>query len=404
MERERPAFLRKLRVRDHAVGWATPCPDTHASSGFAVLIRPDEKAGRYRFECVEATNGELCASEGELVRLLGLSEAEIRLAADAKSGFDGLTHPELLALEIAPAAQLVADLVEAGTLGTIAGLPETFKSWLALRIAFSVATGGTVLGREVVGAGAVGYWWQDDSRENEVRRIQGYARQHAHTGDVPIRWHLNEGISLPDGIADLRAEIEREQQVLVVLDSLYNFLAGIKLKDEDVAAVLATVKAEVCDPTGCAVLFVDHSPWPTEGNHGQRRGYGSVFKAAAIRFGLYLDRAGDSIFIEARGNNLGGLPRTPALWDTDRLELRLVQPPSETDELGDRINDFLRRNPGATTKVVVAAVSGKDKLIRERLETDERFTSVPPVLFGMPKHAKCWARTEDVPDLLRERG
>jgi len=73
-----------------------------------------------------------------------------------------------------------------------------------------------------------------------------------------------------------------------LLDSLYNFLPGVTLKDEDVGAVYAAIKAEVCDQTGAAVCVVDHAPWPTEGNRGQRRAYGSGFKAAAIRWGIYL--------------------------------------------------------------------------------------------------------------------
>jgi AAA domain len=317
--------------------------------------------------------------------------------------FAGLTHEQLLALDLTPSPQLVDGLIEAGTPGTIAGLPETYKSWLSTQLAFAITTGGRVLGRDVLTHGPVGYWWQDDSRENEARRIKAYANTHNYLdGDLPIRWHLNEGLALPADVAVLRAEVEDAEQVLVVLDSLYNFLPGLKLKDEDVATVLATLKADVCDPTGCALLFIDHSPWPTDSNRGQRRGYGSVFKAAAIRWGIYLDRSNDTIFVEGRGNNIAGLSRTAAMWDVERLELRLVEPPSQTDELADRIGDFLGRNPGAATSVVVAGVTGNDKQIRKRLESDERFKTVPPVLFGKPKNTKCWARSEDVPDLLRE--
>jgi hypothetical protein len=58
-----PVFLRKLPYREHSVGWAVPCPDRHASDGFAVLVRADEQAGRYRFDCVEAQNGDLCGND-----------------------------------------------------------------------------------------------------------------------------------------------------------------------------------------------------------------------------------------------------------------------------------------------------------------------------------------------------
>jgi hypothetical protein len=338
-----------------------------------------------------------CEWDGDRAQFVALVQS-LRAAEDDR--FAGIAHADLLKLDVVAAAQLVDGLIEAATLGTIAGLPETYKSFLASEIALKVAAGGSVHGRKVLHTGSVGYWWQDDSRENEVRRVQAQARARGLGDELPIRWHLNEGLVLPRDIAVLHAEVESEQQVLVVLDSLYNFLLGIKLKDEDVATVLAQLKADVCDPTGCALLFVDHSPWPSESNQGQRRGYGSVFKAAAIRWGIYLDRSGDVLFVEGRGNNIAGLERTPALWDADRLELRLVEPPAQSDDIGDRIADFLRRNPGASTTVVKAGVSGTDALIQQRLESDERFRTAPAVLFGKPSYTHCWVLAEDLPSLL----
>ena len=77
-----PKFLRRLGVtREHSTGWCTQCPDTHASSGYAVLISLDERAGRYRFTCAEAVNGDLCGNERDLVRMLGLEEADLHIAS-----------------------------------------------------------------------------------------------------------------------------------------------------------------------------------------------------------------------------------------------------------------------------------------------------------------------------------
>jgi hypothetical protein len=326
-----------------------------------------------------------------------------REAEQPEASFPGLTHAEALAREVPPTAVLVEDIVEAGTVGTVSALPERYKSWLATETALKIAAGGRVLGRfEATAApAAVGYWWQDDSVENELRRIQAYAGRHGHTGALPIRWHLNEGLRLPQDITRLREEIEREEQVLVVLDSLYNFLPGFTLKDEEVAGVYDALKSGVCDQTGATVLTVDHAPWPTEGNRGQRRAYGSVFKAAAIRWGIYLEEEAGTLYVEARGNNLLGLKRTAVVWDAERLELRLLEAPSQAVDLDARIEDFLRRNPGAPNSVVVAGVKGNDAAIRRRLKESEDFEQVPPVLFGKPRNSVLWARAADVPDLLK---
>ena len=332
-----------------------------------------------------------------VAQVMGAGLGEVQ----GSTGLPSLTHAEVLALEVPKANELVEGVIEAGTVGTIASLPELHKSFLAAEITHKLAAGGQVLGRlKIAKQGPVGFWWQDDSTENEVRRIQTYARVHEHTGELPIRWHLNEGLRLPDDIPRLREEVEREGQLLAFLDSLYNFLPGRTLKDEDVAAVYAAIKQEVCDQTGATVAVVDHAPWPTDSNRGQRRAYGTVFKAAAVRWGIYLEAQADTLYVEARGNNLAGLKRTPVVWDPDKLELRLVEPRTIEDELVDRIDDFLSRNPGAATTVVQKGVKGNEGAIKRTLADDERFVTVPPVLFGRPRNAVCWARVADAPGLF----
>jgi RecA-family ATPase len=244
----------------------------------------------------------LTEAEREALAQADLSSHDVA-TAEAGPRLVGLSHADLLKREVPPVTQLVEDVVEAGTIGAIAALPGRYKSWVALELGFKVAcnNGSRFLGEAaIVKGGPVGYWWQDDSEANELTRIHAYAKHHKQTGKLPIRWHLNEGLRLPDDIPRLKAEIEAEKQVLVVLDSLYNFLPGLDLKDEAVAAVLQRLKAEVCDPTGCTVCYVDHAPWPSEGNRNQRRGYGSVFKAAAIRWGIFLEKPGSTLWLEAR--------------------------------------------------------------------------------------------------------
>jgi hypothetical protein len=239
--------------------------------------------------------------------------------------FPGVPHLEALTVEVKPARQLIRGLVGAGTVGTVAGLPESYKSWLALQITYAVAgTGGHVLGHDVLEQGAVAYWWQDDSDDEEFSRLQVYAHRHGLTGDLPIQWHVNEGLQLPRDVDVLRREIEQRSQILIVLDSLYNFTEpGVLLKDEVIADIFKAVKAEVCDQTGCAVMFVDHSAWPTESNRGIRA-YGSVFKTAAVRWGIYLKATAGKVSYEAHGNNMPRTKRTPLMWDEDALLLRVI--------------------------------------------------------------------------------
>src|SRR5439155_3898259 len=110
--------------------------------------------------------------------------------------------------------------------GTLAGLPESWKSWLAIELGTKVAAeaDAQVLGLDVETHGPVALWWQDDSKENELERLKAYATRHGYTDEIPLRYHLNEGLRLPDDVDYLREEAERLGQVFQILDSLYNFL------------------------------------------------------------------------------------------------------------------------------------------------------------------------------------
>jgi len=268
---------------------------------------------------------------------------------------------------------LIEGLVPRGVLFTIAGLPETFKGWTAAKIADVVARGsGEVLGCAACAQGPVGYFWQDDSTRNEAERVQLYARVHETPRDLPIRWYLNEGVSLPADIDRLKATISEHGFVLIVLDSVYNFTSDLDLKDRDVGALFARLKAEICDELGCTIVLIDHMPWATDTNRKRLRAYGDMFKGAAVRAGLYIDAEGAKLWVEARGNNIRGFKRTPAYWDADALELRLVDTtaPDEADEVLDaRVLGWLMEHSGShSTTAVRKGAKGRLTKVDEALE------------------------------------
>lgn len=294
------------------------------------------------------------------------------VAQPAAEPFEGLTHAQVLDLDFPAERQLVQGLIPAAAPGTVAGVPETYKSWLAQTIAFRVAAGeGSVLGCDVVAAVPVGYFWQDDSTREEAERVKVFHAAHETPRDLPLRWFLNEGVALPGDLARLSATIKEHQFGLIVLDSYYNFLPGIDLKDEGAEQVVALLKREISDATGCTVLIVDHMPWATETNRQRLRAYGGVFKNAATRFGIYIDAVGKNLYIEARGNNIRGFKRTPAYWDPDALELRLADPgdhDEKVDERAKQLIDLLESAPHAHSKTALRkAVGGRAEITDQAL-------------------------------------
>jgi hypothetical protein len=272
--------------------------------------------------------------------------------------FVGRTHAEVLDMDFGDEpSELVEGLVPRGVLVVVAGLPEVGKGWVCMKLATVVAAGeGELFGCPVAEKGPAGYFWQDDSTRNEAERVQLWARVRETPRDLELRWFLNEDVILPDDLARLRATIEHHGLVLAVLDSVYNFTPNLDLKDRDVGQLFARLKAEVCDPTGCTIVLVDHMPWATDANRQRLRSYGDVFKGAAARAGIYIDAQGSKLFVEARGNSIAGFKRTPAYWDAEALELKLVDTSrqEEADEaLDERVLEWLVECAGSHSKTQV---------------------------------------------------
>jgi hypothetical protein len=318
-------------------------------------------------------------------------EPDALSATEDDAPFRGLTHDEALAEELPEERYLVTDTIPAGTVGTIAGVPETYKTFLAQAVATGVARGhGTILGRDVVRAARVGYFWQDDSTREELERIKLFERAHTSTPGLPLTWFLNVDLQLPRDGARLLATIKHYELELVILDSFYSVATTVDLKDDGAEQSVAGLKREIADKTGCTVLIVDHMPWATDANRQRLRAYGGVFKNAATRFGIYIDAVGTNLHIEARGNNIVGFKKTPAYWDPDTLELRLVDVTRADEEVLDqRVLDYVTAHPGEPTKIVKQEVEGGNEALGKALE---RLASHELVATGPGRHpnGKYW--------------
>jgi hypothetical protein len=324
----------------------------------------------------------------------------IRAALDddgARRSFSGLDFSEIMSSDLAALPFLIPEILPAGVVGFVVGVPECGKSALALGIARAVLTGGEFLG-QTAERGAVGIWVQDGSEAASILRTR---RALAGLTDAPVRLHAAEGLRIPRDLAALRAEIEHRRQRLVILDSAYNFLDG-GLRDEEAAVAFALLKRDVVDRTGATALVVDHAPWPTEANAGQRRAYGSVFKQAAARVTLFLDRKDANVLLTVSGNDVA--PQSFALLLKDGPTLvRDEEPEQPQRDLAAEIADYLARHGPETKTNLAKALEVRRSRIEEILAADPRFQRVPPRP-GMRSDAKPWTLTPeacpDPPDKL----
>jgi hypothetical protein len=100
------------------------------------------------------------------------------------------------------------------------------------------------------------------------------------------------------------------------------------------------------------------------------RAYGSTFKNAATKFGLYLEpgKATGEAWLTVRGNNVDGLPRTLAVLnrETWRWQLLTITTTSE-EELRDELLAAITAKPGIASRELRTTVPGRDDRIRDAL-------------------------------------
>jgi RecA/RadA recombinase len=188
----------------------------------------------------------------------------------------------------------------------------------------------------------------------------------------------------PDGVEPPYAEIGQFAYALVIIDGVTVALetSGVSSLDQGgVAGWYRRVPHKLATETGAAVLLVDHV---TKTETTSRFAIGAVAKLAAItgasfavrsgRFGrgsvgrirLYLAKDRPGFLGSATGGRSGDLAEigTVTLDSTapGRVSVE-IEPPSRAQPTGDRLRDnivaYLTENPGATTRAIREAVTGK---------------------------------------------
>lgn len=318
--------------------------------------------------------GELRPLEDEPEHDTGGSES----AQEAQTDDEGLTPTrpvrittaEIMAADEPEVAELVESLVEASAPGFLAGLPEVGKGWLMLELAWRVASGtGKFLDTYAIRrTGPVLYWWEDTSTVQARKRVRRFNEANGVNPEIRVDYHLVERLAFDAVLEALKREITEHEYALVILDSLYNFAeGGYKLSDEDAASLILRAK-DVCDETGAAIAFVDHMPWPTEASKGGRtRAYGSVFKNAASRWGLYLEagKTDGEAWFSARGNNVEGAPKQLAIFDRETFRWKLVDVSSESEaDKRAAMLDVIGGKPGITTTPLFEEIGGRHEVLR----------------------------------------
>ena len=179
----------------------------------------------------------------------------------------------------------------------VGGQPKSWKSWLGLDVAVSVASGTPCLGRfPVHRRGPAVVYLAEDALPDVRARIEclccsrGLALedQELHVVTEPVL-HLDAD----EDRRRLRAAVERLGARLLVLDPLVRLHRGDENSSQEISALLGFLR-ELQRAHDVSVLLVHHTSKRTHGRHGQAlRGSSDLHAWADV--GLYLTWHGDEL-------------------------------------------------------------------------------------------------------------
>jgi hypothetical protein len=233
-----PAFLRPFDVREHSTGWQIACPE-HATAGFSVLVQQDERLGRWRFRCADAVDGDPCGNERELVRLLELTDDDLRL--DSSPRLRSILASDVTMRSIRwrekPLWQTSAFQLLAGAKGAGKG---TYLAGLASRV--------TCAGENVI------FVSTEDSTEIDL-----VPRLVAAGADLDRVRIVQQHVRLPDDVVVLRERADGFPPVaLLVIDPVANHIGGRNSNsDAEVRDAIAPLNA-LADALACLLIGVRH--------------------------------------------------------------------------------------------------------------------------------------------------
>ncbi|MDB4916296.1 MAG: Primase 2 [Gemmatimonadetes bacterium] len=255
------------QVESHASAdqWTAPCPRHPDSDRWALWIAPDE-LGRVVIEC-----GEGCSALS-IARLIHLAPefltGTLTDTAATPSRFKLLSDIELE--QLPPVQFLVDGVLPRAGLGTLYGMPGSGKSFLALDMACSIATGSAWLGHPTH-RGSVVYVAAEGSA-GLAQRLRAWKEHRGLVGTSVAVHFLTEPANLL-GLADVASLIQALEQLedapsLIIVDTLARSMPG---GDENSAQDMGLVVKhadELRRKSAASVLLVHHTALNTERERG----------------------------------------------------------------------------------------------------------------------------------------
>lgn len=251
---------------------------------------------------------------------------------------------------------LIRDLWAYQAVGLLGGSPKTCKSWLALEMALSVASGRPCLGRfEPLLTGPVLLYAAEDSPRQVRLRLEGLAQ--ARSVDFPsldVRLILESSLrlDLPEDKKRLESALTAHRPRLLVLDPMVRLHRIDENSSSEVSALLADLRS-LQRRFEVAIVLVHHTRKGNSDSGGQAlRGSGDLHAWGDSN--LYLRRQGEDLVLsrEHRWARAGD-PLALRLVDASgppRLEVQGPAASAEPPDLAEQILGILQHRGRPVTQ------------------------------------------------------
>jgi hypothetical protein len=301
-------------------------------------------------------------------------------ASISPAPFPVVLPADLRASAAATTPWLIDQLWTANAVGIIGGAPKSLKTWMALEMAVSVASGSACLATyDVPSPGPVLLYAAEDSESALRLRLESLAQHHALSlASLDIRVITTETLRL-DRTADqerLEATVELHRPVLLILDPLVRLHAI----DENAAGEIATLLGYLRllqRKTGAAIALVHHAKKNVSANGGA--GYslrGSSDLYAWVDSFLYLRRHHGQLILSAehRSASASGPLALELANSESRPYLKLASTPTTAesparDPLAEKILTLLgQSSEPRTADSLRSTLQVRNQRLRETLQ------------------------------------
>ena len=209
-----------------------------------------------------------------------------------------------LANATAPLRWIAQGLFLESGAGILGGAPKSGKSFLALELCVSIASGTACMGQFPIQApGPVTLLCVEDPPAVVLQRLQALSRAHNTTLEaLPIHVIVEPAVRLPDGIERLRATLDKTQPRLLLLDPLIRLHRADENSAAEMSVILDGIRA-LARTSHTAILLVHHTRKAAAGSSAGSALRGSSDLHAFGDTNLYLrklDRDGLELRIEHR--------------------------------------------------------------------------------------------------------